>query len=147
MSDQPVTDQESGLFSEAMLTALLPSRVATARRTLRQLGLILITIDGDVTPSAVAGLVTRAIRDSDVAARLDDGTIALVLEFTPSEGCAVVVDRMRRRVQEDAPDARFRAGIACYPAHAISADELTEVARAALAEAPDGEVVVAAVPD
>lgn len=147
MSDQPVHDPESGLFSEAMLMALLPSRVATARRTLRQLGLILISIEGGPTPTAVAELVTSAIRDSDVAARLDDATVALVLEFTPSDGCAVVVDRMRDRVQLDHPDATFSAGIACYPAHAISADELVTVARAALDEAPDGEVVIAAVPD
>ena len=147
MSDQYVSDPESGLFSEAMLSALLPSRVATARRTLRQLGLILVAIDDGPAPREVADLVLGAIRDSDVAARLDDGTVALVLEFTPAEGCVVVVERLRARVAEVTPAARFRAGVACYPAHAISADELRSVTRAALDDAADGEVTVAAVPE
>ena len=146
MTKQLVSDPTSGLFSEAMLTALLPSRVATARRTLRQLGLVLVRIDG---PDAdqVATLVTAAIRDSDMAARLDDGTVALVLEFTPSEGCLIVVDRLRARTQREHPEADVRAGIACDPAPAISADELVTVAREALGRAAPGTASVAPVPD
>lgn len=147
MPDQTVTDPESGLFSEAMLTSLLPSRVATARRTRRLLGLVLVSVEDGLGPEEVADLVTAAIRDSDIAARLDDGTVALVLEFTPADGCAIVVERMRAKVAEDAPDARFRAGIACYPAHAISSDELRQTARDALDRAAPGEIVMAAVPD
>ena len=146
MTQQLVSDPASGLFSEAMLTALLPSRVATARRTLRQLGLVLVRVDG-LDPDQVAGLVTSAIRDSDMAARLDDGTVALILEFTPSEGCLIVVERLRTRVRRDHPEADVRAGVACYPAHAISADELIEVGREALARAAAGSTAVAPVPE
>jgi len=147
MSEPLVTDPESGMFSEAMLTALLPSRVATARRTLRQLGLVLVTIDDGPDPDRISALADTTVRDSDLSARLDDGTIALVLEFTPADGCLVVVERMRSLLADEHPDARLRAGIACYPAHAISADELLEVARGALDEAgPDG-TTVAQVPD
>ena len=146
MTQQLVSDPASGLFSEAMLTAVLPSRVATARRTLRQLGLVLVKVDGP-DPDKVAALVMAAIRDSDMAARLDDGTVALILEFTPSDGCLIVVDRLRARVVREHPDADVRAGIACYPAHAISADELVDVARQALQRAAEGAVAVAPVPD
>jgi len=147
MTDQFVSDPASGLFSEAMLRALLPSRVATARRTLRQLGLILVTVDDGPEPTVMADLVLRSVRDSDMAARLDDETVAIVLEFTPSEGCLVVVDRLRTRVLEATPDALLRAGVACYPAHAISADELVDVARRALGDAPAGGALVAPIPD
>ncbi len=146
MTEQLVSDPASGLFSEAMLTAVLPSRVATARRTLRQLGLVLVQIDG-LDPDQVAAVVTAAIRDSDMAARLDDGTVALVLEFTPSEGCLIVVDRLRSRIQREHADADVRAGVACYPAHAISADELVDVARQALGRTTPGTASVAPVPD
>lgn len=147
MSDQTVTDATSGLFSEAMLTALLPSRVATARRTLRQLGLVVAAVEDGPAPDELAELVRASIRDSDVAARLDDGSVALVLEFTPAEGCVVVAERLRDQVLQASPDARYRAGVACYPAHAISADELRQVARQALEGAAPGEVGVASVPE
>jgi hypothetical protein len=142
-----VSDPASGLFSEAMLRALLPSRVATARRTLRQLGLILVSVTDGPGPDQVADEVRRAIRDSDMAARLDDGTIAIVLEFTPSEGCLVVVERLQRRITEDHPGSHVRSGVACYPAHAISAEELVDVAQQALARAHDGSAAIAPVPD
>jgi hypothetical protein len=147
MTDNLVSDPASGLFSEAMLRALLPSRVATARRTLRQLGLILVSVADGPGPDEVADEVRRAIRDSDMAARLDDGTIAIVLEFTPSEGCLVVVERLQRRITDDHPGAHMRSGVACYPAHAISAEELVDVAQQALARAHDGSAAIAPVPD
>ncbi|WCO67393.1 diguanylate cyclase [Iamia majanohamensis] len=145
MTDAPVTDPESGLFSEAMLRAVLPSRVATARRTLRQLGLVVAAVGDGPDPGEMAELVGHTVRDSDIAARLDDGRVALVLEFTPSEGCAVVADRFRTKVAETHPDAEVRLGIACYPAHALSADELVVAADTALGEAGPGDVVTAPV--
>ena len=41
----PIEDQATGLFSEASLRAVLPTRIATARRSLKQLGLVLVQID------------------------------------------------------------------------------------------------------
>jgi hypothetical protein len=37
--------------------------------------------------------------------------------------------------------------VACYPAHAISAEELVDVAQQALARAHDGSAAIAPVPD
>ncbi len=145
MTDAFVTDPESGLFTEAMLRAVLPSRVATARRTLRQLGLVLTEVQDGPAPDALAEVVSHTIRDSDIAARLDDGRLALVLEFTPSEGCAVVAERFRTKVGDAHPDAEVRVGIACYPAHALSADELVVAAETALGEASPGAIVTAPV--
>lgn len=147
MTQHLVSDPATGLFSEAMLRAVLPSRVATARRTLRQLGLVLVSVTDGPSPEQVAAEVLGAIRDSDMAARLSDGTVALVLEFTPSEGCLVVVERLQARLGADHPGAHVRAGVACYPAHAVSAEELVTVAEQALARAQDGTAAIAPVPD
>lgn len=145
MTHDLVTDPDSGLFSEAMLRAVLPSRVATARRTLRQLGLILVTVDDQSQPKALAGLVQETIRDSDMAARLDDGRLVLVLEFTPGDGCEVVAGRLRAKILEADPGASVAAGIACYPAHALSADELLTAAETAAQSAGPGAVATAPV--
>lgn len=147
MTDALVSDPVSGLFSEALLRAVLPSRVATARRTLRQLGLVVAQVEDGPEPEALATIVRETIRDSDMAARLDDGTLALVLEFTPSEGCAVVADRLQARVMTSHPDATVTVGIACYPAHALNADELHDTARAAAADAARGSVATAPLAD
>lgn len=145
MTSALVSDPDSGLFSEAMLRAVLPSRVATARRTLRQLGLVLASVEGGPEPGALAELVHETIRDSDMAARLDDGRVVLVLEFTPSEGCAVVAERLHAKVQEDHPEAVVTTGIACYPAHALSATELMGAAETAAVTAAPGAVATAPV--
>ncbi len=145
MTDALVTDPDSGLFTEAMLHAVLPSRVATARRTLRQLGLLTITVDGGPTPSVLADLVHETIRDSDMAARLDDGRLVLVLEFTPSEGCTVVAERFQTKVGDAHPGATVGVGIACYPAHALTAEELLAAADAVGTDVGPGAVGTAPV--
>lgn len=147
MTDQLVSDPATGLFSEAMLRAVLPSRVATARRTLRQLGLVVARVEDGPQPRDLAAIVLGAVRDSDMAGRLDDGSISLVLEFTPSEGCLIVANRLSDRIRELTPDAAIRAGVACYPAHAISAEELLDLARGAAGDAEASEVLVAPIPD
>lgn len=147
MSDHLVLEPDSGLFSEALLRAVLPSRVATARRTLRQLGVVIVAVTSGPDPSHLAELVQGAVRDSDMAARLDDGRVVLVLEFTPSEGCVIVAERLRERILEVTPDAEVTIGVACYPAHAISADELLDTAEVAASSGGPGEVTVAAIPE
>ncbi|MGI8936937.1 MAG: GGDEF domain-containing protein [Iamia sp.] len=145
MSHDLVTDPDSGLFSEAMLRAVLPSRVATARRTLRQLGLVVVTVDDQPDPTALAALVHETIRDSDMAARLGDGRLVLVLEFTPGDGCEVVAGRLQTKVLDANPGAHVTAGIACYPAHALTADELIAAAGSAAQSAGPGSVATAPV--
>ena len=41
----PIEDPSTGLFSEAFLRAVLPTRIATARRSLKQLGLVMVDVD------------------------------------------------------------------------------------------------------
>lgn len=152
-----IADPASGLFSEAFLRAILPTRVATARRSLKQLGLVLVHIgpvDGDrpaeLDLAAIGTLVHHTLRDSDIAARLDDGRVAMLLEFTPVEGCSVVANRFAERLADEQAGLGAWAGLACYPAHAIDDDELLTASTRALADArarDPGSVVVAPVAD
>jgi len=150
----PIEDPATGLFSEAFLRAVLPTRIATARRSLKQLGLVLVQVDpaGTTTPEAgtttlptaggsgidsgMLGLtVHRALRDSDIAAGLDGDRFAMLLEFTPVEGCVVVAQRFIDLLDKEHPELVASAGVACYPAHAIDASELFAASIRALDDA------------
>lgn len=146
MTPDDLIDPATGLFGEQLLRAILPSRIATARRALRQLGLIVVDCGALASPVETGRMVALTIRDSDIAARLSDGTVAVALEFTPVDGCRVVVDRLRRKLAAADPPTPLTAGIACYPAQAIDHTELLAAARLALLAAPLGGTAVAPVP-
>jgi GGDEF domain-containing protein len=149
----PIEDPATGLFSEAFLRAVLPTRIATARRSLKQLGLVLVQVDvmdarppeagtttlpttGPAVDPGMLGLtVHRALRDSDIAAGLDDDRFAMLLEFTPVEGCVVVAQRFIDLLDKEHPELVASAGVACYPAHAIDASELFAASIRALQDA------------
>jgi GGDEF domain-containing protein len=166
----PIEDPATGLFSEAFLRAVLPTRIATARRSLKQLGLVLVQVDlaergheaGTLTlptggeggtgvdPGVLGLTVHRALRDSDIAAGLDQNRFAMLLEFTPVEGCVVVAQRFIDLLDKEHPELVASAGVACYPAHAIDASELFAASTRALQDARDQgprTIVVAPVAD
>ncbi|MBI2708175.1 MAG: diguanylate cyclase [Actinobacteria bacterium] len=139
MSDN-ITDPETGLFSEAFLDAELPLRVATARRSLRQLGLVLVAYDArSFELGAVAEAARATLRDSDAACRLDDGRLALLLELTPVDGSLRAATRLRDALVTLDPEAQVWAGVATYPVHAIDDRELRAAAEEALARARRAE--------
>lgn len=140
-----LTDPESGLFSEAYFRVALESRLASARRHLRPVAVGLIEVaEGmalDRTSPAASHNVTAAlretVREADIACRLDDGTYAVVLEDTPENGAVWTVERIRRNLVSRFGTHTMWAGIACYPAHAFSTDDLITQARIALRAAQE----------
>jgi hypothetical protein len=128
-----IKDADSGLFSEAFLWANLPLRVATGRRALRQFGFVMLEIDADGMPPAELGSIVRGtLRDSDMACRLDDGHIALMLELTPLKGSIRAAARIRDVLDRQHPTAQVWAGVATYPVHAIDETQLVAAAQVAL---------------
>lgn len=137
-----LTDPESGLFSEAYFRVALESRLAAARRHLRPVAVGLIEVheglalDSPVPAGAATSRVATAlretVREADIACRLDDGTFAVVLEDTPENGAVWTVERIRRNLVSRFGSHTMWAGIACYPAHAFSTDDLIEQAAVAL---------------
>lgn len=139
----PLTDDITGLFSEDFFTVALDSRVAAARRHLRPVAVVLLEvveglpIDAPEVADAtvVAEAIRRTLREADTACRLRNGEFALLLEDTPENGAIWTVERIRRFLSEASPKVTLWAGVACYPAHAFTPQELMTAAGAALASA------------
>jgi diguanylate cyclase (GGDEF)-like protein len=140
---QLLADPETSLFSEAYFKVALDARIASARRHLRPVAVALLEVTegngGPGSPEADASRVTASIRqtlrDADTACRMADGSFALILEDTPENGAVWTVERIRRNLTSRHGQHTMWAGVACYPAHAFSTDEILDQATAALESA------------
>jgi hypothetical protein len=136
-------ETESGLRGEAYFQASFEDRMATARRHLRPITLVLC----EMVPATAAGRemrpedapivarsLERTLRESDLACRLDDGRFVLLLDDTPDTSAVWAMERLRNQIQMQLP-LRVRAGIASYPTHGLETHEVLDHATRALAEA------------
>lgn len=135
-----LTDNATGLFSEAYFTIALDARIAAARRNLKPVAVVLMeVIEGldsglphPAEPACVTESINTTIRQADTACRMLDGGYALVLEDTTENGAIWTVERIRRQMATIAPGLTMWAGVACYPAHGLSTDEVLDRADLAL---------------
>lgn len=135
-----LTDPATGLYSEGYFTVALDARIASARRNLKPVAVVLIEVveglQGDDTKPADPPMVSKAIlstiRESDTACRLLDGGYALVLEDTSENGAIWTVERIRRAIASSDPVLTLWAGVACYPAHGFSTEDILDRADLAL---------------
>ncbi len=140
-----LTDQDSQLFSEAYFRVALDARIASARRHLRPVAIALLDVHeglaGDAAapapPTRAAESIRETVRDADTACRLNDGTFAIILEDTPENGAVWTVERVRRNLVSRFGSHTMWAGVACYPAHAFSGQELLDQGRLALDSAKE----------
>ncbi|HTO01423.1 MAG TPA: diguanylate cyclase [Microthrixaceae bacterium] len=137
-----LTDPESQLYSEAYFRVALDARIAAARRHLRPVAIALLEVNegpasspSPVPPARAAESIRQTIRDADTACRLNNGTFAIILEDTPENGAVWTVERVRRNLVSRFGSHTMWAGVACYPAHAFSTDELLAQADEALVSA------------
>ena len=135
MPEQALHDPESGLLNEAYFRAALPNRVATARRVLRPISIVLTRLREERHARQVALGLLDTLRESDTACRLVDGSFALILEDTPENGAVWSMERLRRLLAEQGTPVLLWAGVASYPAHALEAAALVTLAEQALADA------------
>jgi diguanylate cyclase (GGDEF)-like protein len=135
MSQSALHDEESGLLNEAYFRAALPNRVATARRVLRPISIVVVRLDDGAAARQVAMALLETLRESDSACRLDDGSFALILEDTPENGAVWSMERLRRLLAEQGTPVLLWAGVASYPAHALEPADLLSLAEQALADA------------
>lgn len=135
-----LTDDATGLFSEGYFTVALDARIATARRHLRPVAVVLLeVIEGlqggtpqPADPEQVAASIVETLREADTASRLLDGGYALVLEDTTENGAIWTVERIRRQMATTHPGLTMWAGVACYPAHGLTTEEVLDRADLAL---------------
>lgn len=90
-----------------------------------------VTAD-DGTVAAMAQLIGREVRETDLMGRTEKGTLSLVLLDADFESSTRVIDRVMSRVshyQFPSP-LRISVGAACYPTHAVDAGALKRQALA-----------------
>lgn len=141
MTAAQLSADEGLMLSAQFFDVAVRNRVTAARRFLKPVAVVrLRMLDtegiGIARTDDVADVVALTLRECDMACILDDHDIALVLEDTPENGAVWVVERVRRALDERR-SANVWAGVACYPAHAMSADELLTQADEALQRARD----------
>ena len=88
-----------------------------------------VTAD-DGTVDAVAQVVGREVRDTDLIGKTDKGTLSLVLLDADFDSSTRVIDRLVSRIDSFVfpMPLRISLGAACYPTHAVDADSLTQQA-------------------
>lgn len=135
-----LTDEVTGLLAEGWFVVALESRIAAARRNLRPVAVVVIEVvtgldEGapiPLDPRRVTAAVTATIREADEAFRLRDGVFALLLEDTTDTGATWSAERVRLAVSQIEPGAVMWAGVACYPAHGLTTEEVLDRADVAL---------------
>lgn len=137
--DNTMIDPATGLFSESFFSVSLQSRIAAARRHLRPVAIVLLNVveglpehTNPVDAVSIAESIKETLREADTACRLESGEFALLLEDTPENGAIWTVERIRRHLGERQEGLTTWAGIACYPAHAFSPEEILGAAERAL---------------
>src|SRR5438309_2089004 len=128
-------DPDTGLFNAAFFDASVPSRLASAKRALRPLSIVLLTVRGSASARSVGNALVRTLRGADLVCALPDDRFGLVLDETAADGAVLTVDKVRGVVDALAPDQRVWAGVATYPTHALEATALLMAADAALRDA------------
>jgi diguanylate cyclase (GGDEF)-like protein len=136
-----LVNNEKGLLDARYFEVMLESRVATARRHLQPVTLLLVTLEGDEsepttwdgTLDSFSELLQETLREADTACQIGDASFALVLEDTPEAGGVWAAERLRMAlVRRGQTSVRLAAGVAAYPSHALAAGDLLARAQAAL---------------
>lgn len=139
-------DPVTGLVDKTYFRITLSQRVASGRRHLQPLSLVVFELDGferahperrDQALRLLGGALRRTLRECDTACRYGDAAVAALLEDTPESGAAAAAERVRKAVTMSPTGRSFTlsAGIACYPSHALDAHDLLRRSVQALAAA------------
>jgi diguanylate cyclase (GGDEF)-like protein len=139
-------DPVTGLVDRTYFRVTLSQRVASARRHLQPLSLVVIELDDferarperrDQALRVLGTALRRTLRECDTACRYSDTAVAALLEDTPESGAAAAAERVRKAVTGSPTGRSFTlsAGIACYPSHSLDAHDLLRRSVQALAVA------------
>jgi diguanylate cyclase (GGDEF)-like protein len=107
------TDPLTKLFNRRYLDRRLNEEVAIARRYIRPLSVLMIDIDyfkkindkhghqaGDQVLIAVAKLVAKSLRDTDIMARYGGEDFVVIVPHTPLSNATSLAQRIRKSVEE-----------------------------------------------
>jgi len=108
-----ITDQLTGIFNRRKLNESLASEVEKAKRYKRPLALLMIDIDhfkqindtyghqvGDYTLTAVSEILTRSIRNSDIAGRYGGEEFMIICPETSEDSAKMMAEKLRLAISE-----------------------------------------------
>ena len=131
LAPDSVLDPDTGLLNEAYFAAAIESRVATARRVLRPLSIVMLAVVDDrhgghapIPVSEIADGLHRTLREADTACVLSGNHVGLLLEDTPEDGAVWTAERLRRVLVPEGNGRILWAGVASYPTHGLTAEDL-----------------------
>jgi len=144
-----ITDDLTKLYNSRFLNATLHREVERSKRYRTPVSLIFLDLDGfknvndqhghlfgSRTLVEVGAVIKSTVREIDVVSRFGGDEFTVILPQTGPEGAQIIADRIRQRIDETlflatyGVEVRLTAsiGIACFPDHGRSKDDL--IARA-----------------
>ncbi len=144
-----ITDDLTKLYNSRFLNATLRREVERSKRYRTPVSLIFLDLDGFKNVNdqhghlfgsralvEVGAVIKSTVREIDVTSRFGGDEFTIILPQTGPEGAQIIADRIRQRIEETVflasygVDVRLTAsiGIACFPDHGRSKDDL--IARA-----------------
>lgn len=151
-----ITDHLTQLYNHRYFRERLMEEFERARRYNTPLSIVLADLDdfkqyndnfghltGDKMLKEVSSIIKASVRKADVVARYGGEEFILILPQTNLESALKVAERVRQAVEKHVfkkdqkvlSSLSLSAGIACYPTHASTQDELIGAADEALYEA------------
>jgi diguanylate cyclase (GGDEF)-like protein len=160
LADQARRDPLTGLLNHAAFAGAVDDELFRARRYERGLTLVYLDIDafkrindtlghpeGDRVLRRVGAVLTESLRHSDVAGRMGGDEFAVCLIESDLETGGRFLARFHDLIDEEAAGGRLpegfavSAGLASYPADAVSADALFRLADERLYEAKRAKAI------
>jgi diguanylate cyclase (GGDEF)-like protein len=147
LADAARTDAHTGLLNRRGLQEMAELELERARRGDRPFTIVVVDLDrfkdfneehghatSDRALKRIAAVLQTSKRRIDVAARISGEEFALVAPDTDEHGAYVLADRLRREVREEFTDTGLTVslGIASYPKHGGTAEELMTAADRAV---------------
>ncbi|MFB3924293.1 MAG: diguanylate cyclase [Terriglobia bacterium] len=153
---QANVDELTGIYNRRFLEEYARKLLAMARRKGQPLGVIMMDLDhfkefndvyghevGDRILRHFAKTATQAMREANLAARYGGEEFVVVLPETDAQGCMRLAERIRMAVErmvvpsgteKPLPQLTVSLGIAVYPEHGHSLEELLQASDKALYE-------------
>ena len=145
-------DELTGLFNRRFLETYLTKELNRARRYDQVFSVLFLDLDnfkhindlhghavGDRVLAGLGKQITELLRNEDFAARYGGEEFTIVLPQTTTDGAAVFGERLRTSMSKldliPGTQVSFSAGVATYPRHGLSVEQLLGRADAALYEA------------
>lgn len=156
MREQANVDPLTGLYNRRFCKDYASKLMAMARRKDTPLGFIMLDLDhfkeindifghevGDRILNQFARTVTQSMRETNLTARLGGDEFVILLPDTSASACQVVAERIRKAVgrmtmpqvkDKQIPQISVSLGIAVYPEHGGTLEEMLQASDKALYE-------------